>query len=145
MSTKKIFAIILSCIVLISCELETSDNGALDGNWQMRQIDTLSTGGMCDMSQSSIYWGFENKVLQLRDIDKGNLKIFFRFKRDEDNLTIYEPYKHITKDEVVALENNELLLPFGIIRTQDTFHVECLTHHTLILTNDAYRLHFRKY
>ena len=52
---QKIIFIILSCFLLSACELEMSDNGKLDGNWQLRQTDTVSTGGICDMSRSYIY------------------------------------------------------------------------------------------
>ena len=71
---KKLIYIIIS-FILTSCELEMTDNGALDGNWQLRQIDTLSTGGTCDMSRSYIYWAVQNHILQVRDIDNNNLII----------------------------------------------------------------------
>lgn len=142
---KKILYILFACTLLTSCELETSGNGHLDGNWQLRQIDTLSTCGICDMSNSYIYWGVENNLLQIRDIDDGNLKIFFRFSRENNILTIHSPYRVITKDELMPVEDIALLQPLGITDTQDSFTIEKLSSGKLILQNDHYRFHFRKY
>ena len=148
---KKILYIFLSCTFLsscflfTSCDLETSDNGKLDGNWQLRQIDTLSTGGVCDMTYSYIYWGIENKLLQVRDIDNNNLRILFRFDKQGDHLTIHSPHQVITKDELKPLEDAELLTPLGIIETEDTFIVETLSSGNMTLKNERFRLHFRKY
>lgn len=130
---------------MTSCEIETSENGALDGNWQFRQIDTLSTGGTCDMSHSNIYWAVENHLLLLRNIDKGNQKLLFRFEKEGDMLKIHTPHYVITKDEVVLLDDTSLLYPFGISGPEDLFVIEKNTHESLILRNDLFRLHFRKY
>lgn len=32
-------------LTLSSCEVETSQNGDLDGFWHLEQVDTLATGG----------------------------------------------------------------------------------------------------
>jgi len=145
MQIKKIIYIFISCILLISCELEVLDNGKIDGNWQLRQIDTLATGGTCDMSHSYIYWAFESTLMQIRDIDNNNLKILFRFERQGDELKIHTPNHVVTKDKLVLLENDSLLSPLGIMGTKETFHIEKLNHENLVLRNQCYKLHFRKY
>ncbi len=145
MNIKRLLCLILPCLFLAACDLEYSNNGMLDGNWQLRQIDTLATNGTCNMSQSYIYWAVQDKLLQIRDIDNDNLIILFRFEKKEGHLTILSPCKVITKDELVPLETNELLLPFGITDIEETFLIENLSHGNLVLSNDLYRLHFRKY
>lgn len=142
---KKLIYIILSALLLTACDLETSDNGAFDGNWQLRQIDTLATGGICDMSHSYIYWGVENHLLWVRDIDNNNLKILFRFERKDNELKIHSPHYVVTKDELIPLENDSLLTPLGITGTEDTYLIEKLSSSTLVLQNQSYTLHFRKY
>lgn len=131
-------------MMLAACELELSDNGALDGNWQLRRIDTLATGGSCDMSSSYIYWGVENRILQVRDIDS-NLKILFRFAQHGDSLTIHHPNIVNNKDNLTELEDEELLLPLGINGIQVDYQVERLSKSTLILKDEWLRLQFRKY
>ena len=142
---KKIIYIITSALILTACDLETPDNGALDGNWQLRQIDTLATGGSCDMSRSYIYWGIENHLLQVRDIDNNNLKILFHFEKMGEELTIHTPHFVVTKDELTLIEDGSQLAPLGITGTKETFHIEKLNHGSLILKNEYYRLSFRRY
>ena len=137
--------LLLSCLFITSCEIEMTDNGKLDGNWQLRQIDTLATNGTCDMSYSSIYWGMENNLLQVRDIDDNNLRILFRFNHQGDSLFIFDPYHVITKDELEPVESDSLLLPLGISQTEEHFLIEQLSNGNLTLKSPIYRLRFRKY
>lgn len=141
---KRLTYIILSCLLLTACEIERSHNGKLNGNWQLRQIDTLATGGITDMTYSYIYWGVEGTLLQVRDIDE-NLKILFHFNKQGNQLTLLTPCRVITKDELEPLETNELLTPLGITETEETFLIEHLSNGSLTLSNALYRLHFRKY
>lgn len=97
------------------------------------------------MSESYIYWSVENNLLQLRDIDNNNLKILFRFEKKGDQLNIHSPFKVITKDKLEALEDDNLLRPFGIYGTTADFSIEQLNGSQLVLRNEDYRFHFRKY
>ena len=142
---KKLVYIILSTFLLTACELETPNSGKLDGNWQLRQIDTLATGGTCDMSYSYVYWAVENHLLQVRDIDNHNLKIFFKYEQPGDELNIHSPHQVITKNELIPLENDSLLTPLGIAGIKDNFLIEKLNHEHLVLKNLRYKLHFRRY
>lgn len=143
---KKVFYIIISLFSLLffSCEIETSSNGKLDGNWQLQSCDTLSTGGICDMKRSGIYWAFENHLLQIRNIEKGE-KILFRFERASNTLTIHSPHRFESRYETVPVEDVDQLIPFGIQGTEDTFQMEKLSGGILVLSNQQLRLHFRKY
>ncbi len=136
---------LLVCFSLSACEIETSNNGALDGNWQLRQIDTLATMGVCDMTHSDIYWGIETDLLQVRDIDNGDLRIMFHFERRNDSLRIFNPFHVLTKDNLLPLKNDSLLQPLGIVGTEERFYVEELKSNTLQLKSLYYRLHFRKH
>ena len=142
---KKIFYIFLSCILFASCELDLLDNDKLDGNWQLRQIETLATEETSDMTYSYVYWGIQDNLLQVRDIDNHNLCIFFRYKVEGDQLTIYSPYQAITQNELVPVEGIEVLQSLCITDTEDHFQIEKLNSSTMILKNASYRLHFRKY
>ena len=142
---KKIFYIFLTCILITACDLEMLDNGKMDGNWQLRQIDTLATEGICDMTYSYIYWGIQDNLLQVRDIDNSNQRIFFHYKEQGDSLTIHSPYLAITKNDLEPVEDTETLLALGITGTEDHFFIEKLSSGTMILKNDCYRLHFKNY
>jgi hypothetical protein len=45
---KKIIGVLSLAVMMLtlsSCEVETSQNGDLDGFWHLEQVDTLATGG----------------------------------------------------------------------------------------------------
>ena len=142
---RKLLYIIISTLLLTACELETPSNGAFDGNWQLRQVDTLATCGRCDMTYSYVYWAVESHVLLVRDIDNENLKLVFHFDKSSDRIWIYNPNFVVTKDELIPLESDSLLTPLGILGTRDTFDIEKLSHSDLVVRNRAYKLYFRKY
>ena len=69
---KKVSYILLSILMLAtwtSCELETSNNGALDGYWRLQQVDTLQTKGTADLSAQRLFWSVQGKILMLNDLD----------------------------------------------------------------------------
>ena len=144
---KKSTFIILTLIPLLvvslaitSCEIEYARTGGLYANWQLRQIDTLSTGNTADMTESTIYWAFQSDVLQLRNISNGNQTLNLRFDHKRDSLIVSNPIlgmKEVTSEA--------LLLPFGITNLTDTFSIEQLNGSTLCISNRLYRLRFRKY
>jgi hypothetical protein len=43
---RKLLYLILGVMALASCDLHTYSNGQLDGYWHLKEIDTLSTGGI---------------------------------------------------------------------------------------------------
>ena len=127
-------------IAITSCEIEYARTGGLYANWQLRQIDTLSTGNTADMTESTIYWAFQSDVLQLRHISNGNQTLYLRFDHKRDSLIVSNPIlgmKEVTSEA--------LLLPFGITNLTDTFCIEQLNGSTLCISNRLYRLRFRKY
>ena len=142
---RKLFYIIISAFILTACELETPSNGAFDGYWQLRQVDTLATGASCDMTYSYIYWAVESHILLVRDIDDENLKILFHFDKSSEELKVYSPHFVVTKDTLIAMDNDSLLTPLGFMGTRDTFAIEKLNHNNLVVRNRAYKLYFRKY
>lgn len=76
-------------LCLMSCDLETTDNGKLDGFWHLERIDTLATGGSLDTSGDKVFWSFQVRLLWLQG---GSSSFYFRFNQDGDSLSIYSPY-----------------------------------------------------
>ena len=56
----------LSLIMISSCTLDSSDNGALDGYWQLSSIDTLANGHSVNMRDSGIFWDYNFNLLVTR-------------------------------------------------------------------------------
>lgn len=65
---KKTFLFLAICLAMTmaatSCGdfIETSDNGDLDGYWQLSQVDTLANGVQVDMTSSKVFWGCAGQV-----------------------------------------------------------------------------------
>lgn len=145
---RKILYLLALGLMIVSCELETSSNGKLDGYWQMCQVDTLTTGGVTDTRESLIYWGIQGKLLQIR-YSENNVYLgeglLFRFENDNSLLTLSSPVVHHLYETDEPIDDVELLKPYGIYRLEEKFTIEQLDDKYMILTNDVLRLHFRRY
>ena len=49
---KKLLYIFIFTLAVAACEIHTSENGDLDGYWQLHKVDTLANGSSCDMRDS---------------------------------------------------------------------------------------------
>jgi hypothetical protein len=135
-------------MMLVSCEIETSGNGKLDGYWQMSQVDTLATGGVADTRESFIYWGVQGKLLQIRYSENDvylSEGLLFRFENNNSILTLSSPFVHHLYETDEPIDDVEILKPFGIYRLEEKFAIEQLDDKCMVLTNDVLRLHFRRY
>ena len=145
---KKIFYLLAFGMMLVSCEIETSGNGKLDGYWQMSQVDTLATGGVADTRESFIYWGVQGKLLQIRysenDVYLGE-GLLFRFEDNDSILTLSSPFIHHLYETDEPIDDVEILKPFGIYQLVEKFAIKELDDNNMVLTNDVLRLHFRRY
>lgn len=145
---RKILYLLVLGLMVVSCELETSGNGDLDGYWQMSQVDTLATGGIDDTHESYIFWGIQGKLLQIRYTENNvylGEGLLFRFENKNSMLTLSSPYVHHLYETDEPIEDVEILKPFGIYRLEEKFAIEQLDDKCMVLTNDVVRLHFRRY
>ena len=55
---KKITFLFAALLLLTSCEIEFSNNGKLDGFWQLIAVDTLATQHTSDLKTSGRTWAF---------------------------------------------------------------------------------------
>lgn len=144
----KLLSILTLCLLVVSCELETSGNKELDGYWQMDQVDTLSTGGVADTREALVFWGVQGKLLQIRYSENGTFLgegLLFRFNQDDKHLTLFSPVIHHLYETDEPIDDVEILKPFGIFNLEETFDIEELDDKEMVLTNDVLRLHFRRY
>jgi hypothetical protein len=145
---RKLLSILTLCLLVVSCELETSGNKELDGYWQMDQVDTLSTGGVADTREALVFWGVQGKLLQIRYSENGTFLgegLLFRFNQDDKHLTLFSPVIHHLYETDEPIDDVEILKPFGIFNLEETFDIEELDDKEMVLTNDVLRLHFRRY
>ena len=142
---KKFVLILLAAIAMTACDFETSGNGDLDGFWQLRQLDTLSTHQTADMRQSGIYWCVQHKLLELFDVNSVRSNIFFRFEKTATQLRLYEPICDNRQISDSIITTTETLLPYGIQHLEEKLLIESFSADEMVLKNEKFRFHFRKY
>ncbi len=121
---------------MMSCEIETSGNGDLDGFWHLVRVDTLSTGGMCYMSGRRVFWSVH--------YDRYHKGYLFHFDKTDSSLHIFDPYKDNRTEGDIKIEDPSELYHLGINAIDETFIIEQLEGSRMTLVTDVLRLSFRK-
>lgn len=144
---KHLFLYILSIVLLFtSCDIETSDNGQLDGYWHLVRVDTLTSGVSCDFSNTRVFWGVEMNLIQVvdHDNDSGHYGYLFNFEYKGNTLRLYNAHKHERADGDPLVENVEVLQSLGINSLDDFFTIEKLNKNDMVIKDDYLRLWFEK-
>jgi hypothetical protein len=141
-----VLAATMMCLtgMLTGCDIETSGNGKLDGYWHMTAVDTIATGGTCDLSQKRLFWGVQAKLINLTDRDDLSRNIWMRFEHAGSTLRLFEPYQNDRNEGDPALDDDEKLKPFGLEGPDQPFAVEMLKSKEMTLATNNLRIHFKK-
>lgn len=141
------FGLIFSVFLFTSCDLETSDNGDLDGFWHLERVDTLSTGGTADLSDAKLFWSFEVKLMALQG---GSDRFYLRFRQTSDSLTVFSPYYNAGHEEGVAtgdipVSDPSAMSQYGIDSLEVHYKKETLSGSKMVLRSRRLRLYFKKF
>jgi hypothetical protein len=133
-------------MLLTSCDIETSDNGDLDGYWHLVQVDTLATGNSSNLSETRVFWGVQMHLIQAvdHDHDPGHYGYLFNFEHNGQTLRLYNAHKHARAEGDLLVEDSRVLAPLGINTLDDLFTIEKLNSDNLILKDHLLRLWFKK-
>ena len=136
----RIMRLLLSAVVMMTlltgCEIHGSDNGALDGFWQLTEMTVWENGeqqGPTDMRESGIYWGVQGDLLRIGST-------YFDFEFTGHNLRIWNPFRG---DSYV--EDATELKRYGLYSLEENFTVEQLTGSEMTLQSEMVKLRLRKY
>lgn len=141
---KLLYLLLLSLFLSTSCTLETSDNGDLDGFWQLSLIDTLSSQKSVDMRDSGYFWAVQHNLLILRETNHRN-EYICNFKHMGDSLIINNPYYYWRDSSDIKLKDPERIRKFGVNNLEEKFKVVNLNSSKMVLESQLLRLYFRKY
>lgn len=134
---------------LAACDdFQASDNGKLDGFWQLTQVDTLQSGRSEDVAKRMIFWSVQADLLEMKDLHDMTHAyhgIFFHFSHEGDRLRIYDPVidNRMISDSIVAEERT--LWFYGVYHLEEAFQVLQLEAKKMTLENERLRMYFRKY
>lgn len=142
---KKLLLIIsiVGAVVFASCDIETSNNGNLDGYWHLVAVDTLSNSRHTDLTDQVVYWAVQAKLLQLKGTEQ---ELYMRFSHEGDWLTLSNPHLRDREREDPAVDEGYMhfLYPYGICSKEERFSVLKLTSEEMILQSATLRLTFCK-
>ena len=142
---KAIYYIIGACLALTACDFEVSDNGKLDGFWQLKSVDTLATGRSADLRAQELSWSFQGKALELRNAKDFYADVLMSFSRTGDVLQVSNPIfiLRVVGDSVVT--DVEPLRQFGVNSLDERFRIVGLDGSSMTLQSEQLQLNFRKY
>ena len=141
---KKITFLFAALLLLTSCEIEFSNNGKLDGFWQMIAVDTLATRHTSDLKTSGRTWAFQGRLLEMRDTKGGYSDLYFSFEHRGDSLFLDSPYLSDRDADDIKITDVNIVRPYGVNGLKEGFEIESLSNNKLILRSKTLRLMLRK-
>lgn len=133
-----------SLCTLAACEIESHDNGKIDGFWHLEYIDTLETGGILDVSNEKLFWSVQVRLLEVSNRSKGS-KFIFSFRQADGSLYLSDPLVSNRGEGDIIVEDPSVLAPYGINSLEETFSVEALDGSKMILRSETLRLKLKKF
>lgn len=141
---KKITFLFAAFLLLTSCEIEFSNNGKLNGFWQMIAVDTLATQHTSDLKTSGRTWAFQGRLLEMRDTKGGYSDLYFSFEHRGDSLFLDSPYLSDRDVDDIKITDVNIVRPYGVNGLKEGFEIESLSNNKLILRSKTLRLMLRK-
>lgn len=149
MKRNKLRYILLSMVALFSlsaCEIETHDNDKLDGFWHLEKVDTIATGGVCDMSKKFVFWSVQSMFVEVSERSQvGENKYIFSFSHRDGKLMLFDARLSDRRNGDPEVEDPACLQPYGISKLNETFEVMQLTGSKMQLKSETLLLVFRKF
>ena len=142
---KKITFLFAALLLLTSCEIEFSNNGKLDGFWQLIAVDTLATQHTSDLKTSGRTWAFQGRLLEMRDTKGGYSDLYFSFEHRGDSLFLDSPYLSDRDVDDIKITDVNIVRPYGVNGLKEGFEIENLSNNKLILRSKTLRLLFKKH
>ncbi len=141
------FVLPLLALLFSSCSLETdNDAGRLEGMWHLVKIESLTTVASQDLSEQVIFWSFQAKLLEMDDKMAMHNSYLYRFRIENDRLTLSSPYQFDREngDRLLAAYEPTLGI-YGIKSLTPVFRIEKAGRQNLILNDGTVRLYFDKF
>ena len=142
-----VFLLPVLALLFSSCSLETdNDAGDLEGMWHLVRIEESVTNTHIDVSNEVIFWSFQAKLLQMEDKTGQHYSYLYRFRIDNDQLTLTSPYQFDRENGDRPLTAYESTLGlYGIKSLTPVFRIEKIDRRKMILNDGAVRLYFVKF
>ena len=139
-------------LLLTSCSIETSDNGKLDGRWQLMELSYLDgSNKKVETKEQLIFWDIQYKLISIHCMT-GKLheslteESLCRFTFTGDSLKLFDFYRHYREaDQKIDDPLTTYFQKTGINGIKANFAVLHLDRKTMLLQSDYAKLSFRKF
>ena len=148
------FLIGAALLLLASCDIETSDNGKLDGFWHLERVDTLATGGVTDYSNMYVFWGVQKDLIFIKDTGSDVASYYLRFNQTADNIDVTRAYLNNAHEDNPNVDQggdipvevvDDALRRLGINEIPESFRKETLNSKRMVLATEKLRLWFKRF
>lgn len=154
--------VITVCALFASCDKMTN-NGNLDGMWQLISVSYNKTGGedsIVNVKNERVYMNFQQKLGQITPgtfrTDSMGRYLLMRFEKKSGMLKLHDFYvfyetagplgtERHSEEKLLSDSATTLLQPFGIDGLFANFNILKLTGSSMILQSDYARLVMRKF
>lgn len=143
-STLTILTLGVMAAMLQSCDIETNDNGSLDGYWHLVQVDSIATGKSTSYAEETFFWAVQSKLLVVKNPSIGQ-SYLFHFTYSNNILHLSNPRENNRETGDAAVTDVQKLAPYGINAMEEQFTAETLNGRNMVLSSPSVRLHFVKF
>lgn len=148
------FAALFIMPLFLSCT-KLSDNGPIDGKWQLKSIysktdkESSHYTEFHNKQEEGIYWIFQLNLLNIKTMIYAenilSTDIIARFNINNDLLHVGPTYVHFReRDSLLTDPNTTLLEPIGIRGISSTYKIIELNSNNMILCSSRDSLVFKK-
>lgn len=147
---KHLIVSIFSLLCLCTACDKMPQNGALDGQWQLLQVTSLSDQSAQDVKADMVYLRFSLDLMEIytprTTLNGKTNSTMAHFRYEGNTLAITDLYIHYRdKDTPLTMPLPEALQRIGLREVPQTFTITALTSDRLILQDSKVSLTFRKF
>ncbi len=139
-------------LLLTGCSIETSDNGVLDGRWQLMEINYFDgSNRKVETKEQLIFWDIQYKLISIHSMsgklhDSLTEESLCRFNYTKDSLKLSDFYRHFREaDQKIDDPLTTYFQKTGINGIKANFAVLHLDSKSMLLQSDYAKLSFRKF
>ena len=139
-------------LLLTGCSIETSDNGVLDGRWQLMEINYFDgSNRKVETKEQLISWDIQYKLISIHSMsgklhDSLTEESLCRFNYTKDSLKLSDFYRHFREaDQKIDDPLTTYFQKTGINGIKANFAVLHLDSKSMLLQSDYAKLSFRKF
>ena len=139
-------------MLLTGCSIETSDNGVLDGRWQLMEINYFDgSNRKVETKEQLIFWDIQYKLISIHSMsgklhDSLTEESLCRFNYTKDSLKLSDFYRHFREaDQKIDDPLTTYFQKTGINGINANFAVLHLDSKSMLLQSDYAKLSFRKF